>query len=527
MTHRFLAPMLAVTLGTAGMASAQERAAPSLWDLINPDILAQRALQSGIMALRTQVDLTYSDMSVDLAQARVALNDLRAWPALNWDQAGDCQVDLDQLVIRAAPLNRPDLIRINLQAVGVKISAVCLPPEPRQGLAMAGLGDVAIPLLTVDMTYDIATAGADLTVHTQIDGLAAATLSAKMDYLWFDGRQSMDEPVPVVFLDSARLELENLGGFAALSQMLPPPFFSPEQSPLLLDGLIGGMFVEMNDGAAPTEAQTRFLKSVKTTWPQFLERRQALVLETHIPETEPVFLAFEDYNQTPSKVFADLAPRLALAPVATANVLASDVLSRVLAGDTAGLSGDQMRAVGVALATGIGAPRNLALARDVLRPLADAGDTQAAIVLAEALTRTAPLDAYAMARTASAAGVRGAAGLMDEIEAGLSLADILGAQDMRFTLRPGMGVPELRQAAVQLHSGRGQPRAYLDAAYAALLGSAAGDAVSLAVLSELDQWAQGRRAEDQTLWQARLDEISAQATADWIAQDMPTSLNQP
>ena len=58
--RRLLAPaLIAATL--PGMVTAQDR--PSLLDYFSLDTIVQRFVQSGIMALRTQLDLKYSDIS--------------------------------------------------------------------------------------------------------------------------------------------------------------------------------------------------------------------------------------------------------------------------------------------------------------------------------------------------------------------------------------------------------------------------------------------------------------------------------
>ena len=54
-----ISSILAASIQTASaqdMSNGPDDAQPSLWALLNPDLIVQRALQSGIMTLRSQFD---------------------------------------------------------------------------------------------------------------------------------------------------------------------------------------------------------------------------------------------------------------------------------------------------------------------------------------------------------------------------------------------------------------------------------------------------------------------------------------
>lgn len=530
-----IASILAASIQTASaqdMSNGPDDAQPSLWALLNPDLIVQRALQSGMMTLRSQFDLTYGVMDVDLNGSRIGISDIRAWPLFDWENGWECEIAIDHVSVRAAPLNRPDLIRLNLRASGVSVPSTCLPPAQQQGLRNVGLTGISAPLVSIDINYDVASAGAEMSMNAEIDGFAALGLDAEMDYLWFAIPQDGGDPEPVVLLDRASLSVENLGGFAALSQMAPPQVQDPQQSPLLLEGMIGGMLVEMNKGAALTPDQSAFLKSVKTVWPQFLQTRARLVLETQIASGEAQYLDFNGYASDPARIFADLKPVLAVAPAAVNNILPTTLLQQALSGELEGLSDADILRAGTAFVSGLGAPRNARIGAALLQSLAEKGNVEASFKLAETLEASAPEAAYDLALRAAASGQIGANAILNRLEARLPFQILL---DRQFDVASGLTLPAgvsdsvygLRTAARMFHLGQNASRSYPHAYYWALSGAAAGDTASSAILEDLDRWAEARSPEDRALWDQRVDEVSARASRDWISAGMPARLTSP
>ncbi|WP_216641223.1 hypothetical protein, partial [Oceaniglobus roseus] len=256
---RLLASAAIVLMPLAAPAQTAAPGGPSLWDLLKPEYLVQRALQGGVMALRSQMDVVYGAMSVDIGLGQVSMTDITLWPLLPYDPDDQCKITIERLTLRVAPLDRPDLIRLKTQAQGVEAPADCLPPEPRQALPMAGLENLAVPRLTVDLEYDIASASADLHAYARVEGAAAVDLTGDIGYLAVDAREP-ETPKPVVYLRGAALTVENLGLWEATKGMLPAPFTDPAQAPAILEGLVASALADMNrpapqpDGTDPAPA---------------------------------------------------------------------------------------------------------------------------------------------------------------------------------------------------------------------------------------------------------------------------------
>jgi hypothetical protein len=499
-------------------------------DLLTPDRFVLGLAQSGIMALRTQMDIKYGSMSVDLMAGQITLTEVDVWPLPDWDDNGDCLIAIDRVTLRTTAFDAPDRLRLRLDAAGVSAPEICLPPDMREPLDLAGLDALAIPGIGIDLAYDVPGAEATLSAHATIEGLVAATLTADFDYLWFDGRADMEAPEPVVFLDHAQLRLDDLGLWGVVSAMIPPPFIEPATATMVMPGMIGQMLAEANRDANPGAtgdpsalgpAQRAFLDSVARAWPDFLAAPASLVLETQV--AEPGYLDFAAFENDPREIFETLNPVLSTAPIRRPDMLSAELLRRALAGD-AGLTAEERRRAGLALARGEGAPRNLAAATVLLSGLAES-DGEAARALSDALAVSAPDEAYRWALRAGAAGAAGATGLLDRLEAVLGLPRALALQAEVTPLAladPGAAsLAAMRETAAAHLLGQGSARSYPMAAAWALLAGAAGDREAGQILNDLSDRARRSGTEAQAAWAAAEADASRAATELWLARDMP------
>ncbi|WP_108484055.1 hypothetical protein [Oceaniglobus ichthyenteri] len=530
-----------VAVFTLAPLAATAQGAPSLWDLLKPEYLVQRVVQTGIMALRTQIDLKYGAMAVDLRVGQVTLSDLTLWPTLDWDADGSCAIEFDRVTIRAAPLNRPDLMRLKAQAQGMNVASDCLPPDQRGMVAMIGLEDVRVPRLTIDMQYDIAQAEADLHAYTQIDGVAAVDITADLSYLWFRGHEDMEDPEPVVYLRHAAVTVENLGGYEAAKPLIPPPFVDPAQAPMVIEGMIGQILAGMNRAAAPTDApddtsklndaQVAFIDSIKTNLPLFLENPAKLVLETGWPTTDDVFVDFKTYESDPAQAFTDLQPRLTLAAAPARGTVPAALLQQAFDEAPAELDDDDLLRVGVALTSGIGAPRNIGAGAAILQRLAESGDDDAALELSAALEHRDPAASYRWALVAGEGNRIGAAARLDRLEGVLPFDQVLDIQtqvlgDVEHPLEALQSVALMRDEAIGRLSGIGRVRSYSVATLWALMGAAAGDSESRDILKQIDERARMADAAGQAAWaeiEAAAADLAMQA---WLGQDLPARFGQ-
>ncbi|KMW56714.1 Sel1 domain protein repeat-containing protein [Candidatus Rhodobacter oscarellae] len=507
-----------------GLAAAQER--PSLLDFFSFDILAQRILQSGVLALRTQVDLQYSDMSVDIFTGKVTLLDIAAWPYPDWDQEGTCKVEVDRVTLRTGALDQPDRLRLKMQLSGLKMPGSCLPRPAQEGLKMAGLSRVDVPRLTVEFDYGLPASDAVIRAHAWVTDVATVDVAAEFSYLFVDGRDDIEEPLPVMFLSHASAAIENRGIWEALKPLVPPPF-TGEGAGLVIEGGLGEQMLRENrppEGGGEkqlTESQTAFLKSLATVWPAFLASPETLVLETSFDGD--VFLDLEEMDGDLALVFDTLMPIASLAPSARQDMLPTDLL--LAARDAPdGLSPEDLRRVGIAFTTGVGAPQNRSAGIQLLNDFAMQGDAKAAMVMAEAIADAEPESAYRWALLAGRGGEIGATALLDRIEKKLPLARILELQDDvsgndQLDRDALAEISMVREKAAMRLSGRGLARSYGFAAMWAMIGSAAGDAESGDMLNDVLERVRLGGASD--AWRDIETRASTIATELWLSEDLP------
>ena len=148
-------------------------------DLFNPDRLAEGLLQYGILAARTQVDLTYSALDVDMLAVRAVLTDLEIYPFPDWDDEGACAITVDRVVLRSAPAGDIDNLKLRTSLYGLDTHRACFPPDTWPVFAMLGLVEPSVPHVTVSIDYHIPSAGAQIAAHFISDDLMALDLSAK------------------------------------------------------------------------------------------------------------------------------------------------------------------------------------------------------------------------------------------------------------------------------------------------------------------------------------------------------------
>ncbi len=525
---------LAAALATLAVPTA--RAQPiSWWDVLSPDRLALSLMQVGVAMVRTQVDLKYSDMSVNVLSNRITVTDLQLWPLPEWDQNGDCEVTVDRLVLSGLPLNETLKAQAKLSAYGITVPATCLPPEARGMLFAARLREISVPYLGIETTYDMASAAAQIRAGGVLDGIAAFDISGDFSYLWFDGRNSMDNPDPVFELRSATLSLENLGGWEIASGLIPPALSDPESAAPMITEILTSVLTDLNrEGSAEaatalTRAQNALIASATDTWAGFLAKPQRIVLETGIAPEAPVFLDLKFYEDNPSAAFEDLKPQFSLTPATARATLPKGLLLAALGDEAENLSPEEMLRVGRALATGKGAPRNLNAGTQILTDLADTGNAEAALALSDVLEPREPGLSYLWALRAGAAGLAGATARLDRLEGVLPLGRVLEIQteatkDASHPVEALSSIAAIKAQARARLTGRGQARSYGIAAMWAMLAAATGDAEAADMLVEIDQRVRFASPEDTATW-AEVERRAASLALDvWLSRDLPAML---
>jgi TPR repeat protein len=535
--HALLGGALALTIAPVA-APAQSL---SWRDILSPDRVVQSLLQYGLMALRTQIDLKYSDLTVNLLSGRATITDLRLWPRPEWDRNADCEIRIDRLKIARATPDHPGRLRFTASAFGVGAPAFCLPPDMRPALMAVGLQTLSVPYVGFDIDYDIASAAAQIQANFAIDQVAAFDMNAEFSYLWFNGRDDMEQPDPVFELSAATLSFENAGGWTRMRGMMPPPFTDPQTAANSVAAALSGMLQGMNRGNAPdpqsadaatlTLAQTAFITSAATSWEKFVQQPRRLVLETGFAPEDSVYLDFAAYENDPKRVFNDLQPRFSLVPASARDTIPVELLRKALGENVANLGADDRLRVGTALVSGLGVPRNFSAGTALLVTLAREGDSRAALVLSEVLESRSPKNAYVWGMRAGAAGKNGATARLDRLETVLPMRAILqmqgeAAQGAVHPVEALASIAAIKAQARARLTGKGMSRNYGIALMWAMLAAATGDAEAADMLEEIDARLRQSDPEGIAAWEKVEAESSRLALNIWLSRDLPAAFGQ-
>ena len=517
-------PLLVVALIGLAISPAKAEDISGWSDLLGPRQVLGAIIQYGVFAVRTQMDFTYGGLSVDPVENRATLYDVVMQSAVN--QRGVCRIGIDRVSLKGSPWSELTAIRIGVEIVGLDISSECNPPDIEPALNVLNLRAITVPRASIDLRYDLPSGRAEIVATSALEDVGAVTLEAKFDYLAAGpGWPNRGDPVPVAYLSSARLQVENGGIWDRVSRLIPSEFTAPVTGPTRVGEILRGQrsqFVARSDSKEVLDGYDAFVASVVGTMAQFLSTPVKLVVETGFEPAKPVRLDFAGYERSPERLFGDLRPVVSVRPLAVSRVAPLDLLNAALNGDIA-LTEEETRGIGLALLTGEGAPRNSEKGIDVLSRLSADANGESMLAVAKVLAAENPERAYPYALQSCRAGAPGASALLDEIEPRLAAQKLFDLQDGLDDVTKDVPATliAMRELAAGYFDGRAG-RSYVLASYWARLASAAGDTASTYLLDDIADRMRALGASSD--WQQQEALVADRALHDWVALDLPTRL---
>lgn len=520
----------ALTCALALPLHAQDTPAPetpvTLWDAFSVENLLGMIVQSFMPTLRVLADVRYAQIDVDPVRNRIALVGVDIRPYLPYVDGDACAITADAIVLSGQPIDRQQGYALALSLEGASVDFDCLPNEARPVVGMLGVENIRLDRATVNVNYDFASGGAMIHFGADLDNLASLSGSADLDYISYRMDFETEEVMPAAHVNHVQLTLEDRGLYAAGARMAPPGMLDPAALEQIIPGALRDMFGEMNGIEArelSTEQQAFITQAVQVAQ-AFVVNPTQIVLETGAAQT-PVRLGEGDLED-PKAMFSKLAPRIGTTPAAiTAGITSAD-LKQAIDGL---LPTSRNLEVGRALLSGIGAPRNTTLGLRLLDPLAKEGNPVATSLMAEAMQEMNPPVAYRLALHAASKGQPQSLSLLNGLEDGLTLAQMLEVQDDML----GGGGPvasdfasigDIRRAARGHLLGTTRIRSYRAAYYWASVGAAAGDVASAAIRDEIDTIMRLRGAS--TAWNEVQTSLENGVLRDWVGRDLPGALQE-
>ncbi len=485
---RILVPIVAAALLLPAPASAQARGGdprPALWEFITFERIMQGLVQTGVVMLRTQMDITYGHVAADLYTQELALSQVSLAPPVPYGPPGQCRIAIDRVVLGQGPISDWNRSQMRIEATGVAVPAHCLPFELRPPLLALGREVLEADWAMAEIDYSVGSGAAEAVVHVSLPELGVvqaelhfAQLSPREPQYQLDSEPYGQDAGFVALLSGATITYEDHGLIARARDrgLMPPQLREPAAARAAAEDAFAA---EMGDLRSPEEhaLQAAIGAAVERLWAE-----GGRVVLNLAPERPFPLQMIEQIG--PWDTMAALRPEILAATAARRTLVPAALLEQALA-DPAALDAADRRRVGLALATGRGAPRSLPLGRALLEPLAEAGDAEVAMSLAEALRAGDPEGAYRLAARAGAQGSGDAAGFLEELEGEIATprllqlqAELVGAEDAPEAVLQGLESDDLgplREHALARLSGQGAVKSYARAYLWATLGAAAGD----------------------------------------------------
>jgi|GEM_PF-1978597 len=524
--HLLISCMALATLGQAADAQVSTPVEQrSIWELFSFDAFAHRMVQSAIVAARTQADITFENLSTNPFTSELALTGLGIWPVLPYDQDFNCEIKIDRLSLASVPFDHVSEVAGTADAIGVTITPECLPPDAAQVtsvLKASGVETLSFDRVHLHFDYDLPSAAAKISIEVSNQDLASINALLNFSYLSLEIRDDDTDPNPIMFLTDGRIEVEDRGAWAIASKMMgeevPPAVLATMLSQQMTQGLAG-----MNgDDPSLNAEQEAFVLSAGNTVTSFLNKPGRIVLEID-PMDGEVFIDTAKL-ENPKELFSLLRPTFSTRAKVRNEVLTSRLLQLANDPSTEGFSDEDRMTAGRAIITGVGAPKLANLGAEILRPLADAGNGEAALLVANALANKDPATAYRFAIIAGAANETAALGLMDKLESKLALPDVIAIQsNLIAEPKPLAGITrlsELREASLAHLNGKGVTRSYPMALYWARLSAAASDDAATAILRSLNQRAAAMGKAGTSQWAEVAAKVDRAALGNWVKAQM-------
>lgn len=513
---------LAVALPLAAPAQTPSQTPGTATLVTLGNLVVTKLLQTGISLARTQVDLTYSDLSVNVLTSQASLTDVQIIPYFTWDDTDAlCQIDIGRVALRGAPWDEVTTFVQTVDFFDVTVASGCASSAMHVLAPMEALPfDTPIDHISLRMDYDVPSSAARVNVFATARGFASVNLSLDMAYASvFSGLDGYDNTLTVM-LNSIALDLSNRGLWDKIKPMLSPTLTDPGLSEDSREVLLTDLMLQSGLGFSD-ESIARLAASGAAAWHSFLSDPKQISLATGFdPSMTEVWLDLTPMALADPSLLDQLQLQFGTRPTALEWMVPRDMLAQVVTGQTVGLGSDELISVALALLTGEGAPRNPEVARPILSQLVEAGNTEAALALARFDADTDPGAAYAMALRAAAGSETGALGLMDRLEARLGVAQVLRLQDGALAAGESAAdvtsVDGFRDRARGYLLGLGRPRHYGQALYWASLGAAAFDPECQSILDDLDRIAAASDSAGQVAWTLLSRNAAQAALSDWI-----------
>jgi len=422
---------------------------------IDRERIARGVAQLSVMTMRSVMDVTYDDLVFD---DRTGDFSVRGLEVTLPDEAGlpGCSFKIDAVTIVA--LDRPDTLSFASESDGIVVNPACAGPQGAIVQSMLGPDAMNVTHYSATTSYHIGQSSLDHSMLVETAAAGSVSMNTRLEGLHFKmGRYG--DPLPAGEVAEVEVTIQDTDALRALL-----PVLGLDADPVAMaTGAMGGILSE----GGITDPERALIDSANAELGRVVENGGAVTLRSGAG----VSVSFEQLMETngPEDLVTLLQPVFSSALAGADNLISSDLLKKAISSPDDLSPEDQLR-VAEALASGEGAPQSVEVAAALLKPLAESGNSKAALHFANLLHSQGSVD------------------------------------------DPVADVAKLRLEARQFANGRGAPRNYGQALLLASLAAAGGDHSSQLLIERLSERFAG---DDADVWNALKAEQAKKALSLW------------
>lgn len=476
------------------------------------DTISSRIFEIGISSARAFAQVTYDDVRLDTHLDTFFVSGLKIIPFTS-DSLNGCEINIGAIDISSKRKESKNSEYFLIGLSDVYITKRCLPFETRSILAIAGIDNIDIPLVRMEVEHEYSTAATNFQVYGKVEDAVGFTASAKFNYL--SASQSTYHPV-VANLQSINVTLENFGIWEKISNQLPSQFIQPSIAGVTVSLLVSEELSKILNH----NSNANISSQVGTAIDEFITNPGSLSVFTEIADNDGLMLNLNTLDDI-DYLINKLNLRILSNSKKLLFEMSNEDLAKVLGGKFSTFDIGKLFEIANALKDGVGAPKNPSLAVKVYKYLAELDYKKAYENLINLyLERGNFSEAYLTAQNLGISGKGNARVYFNIIEKNLSLIEIINLQKQPINSVERQQVDKKNpyETARNYFTGNGTPKKYDEAYFWALIAQTNGDGRSGLIIEKIETLTRKLTKTQAVEWAGRLEQIQLEAMEYWRHQ---------
>ena len=472
------------------------------------EFFTQGILNVGINAARNFVDVRYDDIGFDIITKNLLVSDIKFSGYPN-TQFKNCVVTVGRMEFATPEIFNFVNSNVSIEVNNLKVSNLCFDLMTRGMMSSVGIQEIEVPELFLEFNYFFPDSSMEMEIFFELQDYAVFELYSEIPYI--SSRIPTDyqyDPLALQFKEIS-LNVINVGGWEKITPLIPTELLDPQYAGEVLTDMLGALVGEIL-------LEYNLKNQTEEAWQSFVNNSSGLGLQVVSRNPQGSFIG--------ASAFGDLEKLKAAFDVSIYSIDSSNDdlisvkdLNELVDQNWMDWSSEKKFEFGQMLYNGTSAPKNEALALELLQGAADDNFGEAVSLIADIKFEENPILAYQMMLKLGPTSRRSKATFLNEIEQALTIEQILEQQKViskygenRFP--DGM---DYLSGAMSFLRGQDITRNYRLAYYGALQASARGSSSGKRLVKRIENFAENRGIEDKEAWTEMLFRVQSDVFSDW------------